>query len=181
MLRRRLQRMRARAKSGSVLVEFAIIAPVFLAMFWAIIETGLVFFAQGVLENGVLSAARLIRTGQAQNQSMTQSQFRTQVCNQISMLLSCDATKLQLDVRSYTSFAGSTTFTNPVTAEGALDTTVSQFSPGGPCDIVVVRGFYIWQLFTPIFGNYFSNMANRQRMVATAFAFRNEPYGANAC
>lgn len=173
--------MRARSKSGTALMEFAIIAPVFLAIFWAIIETGLVFFAQGVLENGVLTASRLIRTGQAQNQNMTQTQFRTQVCNQISMLLSCDATKLQLDVRSYTSFSGSTTFANPVTSTGTLDTTVSQFSPGGPCSIVVVRGFYVWQLFTPIFGNYFSNMANRQRMVATAFAFRNEPYGSNAC
>lgn len=180
MLRDLLQRMRARSKSGTAVIEFAIIAPVFCAMLFAIIETGLVFFAQGVLENGVLTAARLIRTGQAQSQNMTQSQFRTQVCNQISVLLSCDATKLQLDVRAYTSF-GNTAFANPITAQGTLDTNVSQFSPGGPCSIVVVRGFYVWQLFTPIFGNYFSNMANRQRLISTAFAFRNEPYGTGTC
>ena len=162
------------------MIEFAVIAPVFLAIFFAIIETGLVFFANGVLENGVLTAARLVRTGQAQSQNMTQSQFRTQVCNQISMLLSCSAANLQLDVRSYTSFAG-TAFANPVTAQGTLDTTVSQFSPGGPCSIVVVRAFYVWQLYTPIFGNYFSNMANRQRMISTAYAFRNEPYGTSTC
>ncbi len=162
------------------MVEFAIIAPVFFALIFAIIESGLVFFANGVLENGTISAARLIRTGQAQGQGLSQSQFRTQLCNQISMLLSCDASKLQIDIRSYTAFA-STAFANPVTTQGTLDPTLNNYSAGGPCSIVVVRTFYVWQLYTPIFGNYLSNMANNQRLITTAYAFRNEPYGSTTC
>lgn len=172
--------MHARRNSGTVALEFAIIAPVFFALMFAIIETGLVFFAQGVLENGTITTARLIRTGQAQSQGMSQSQFRTQLCNQISMLLSCSTSKLQVDVRSYTNFS-STAFANPITAQGTLDASLNSYSTGGPCSIIVVRTFYVWQLFTPIFGNYFSNMANRQRLVTTALAFRNEPYGAGSC
>jgi Flp pilus assembly protein TadG len=180
MVCRLLERMRARSTSGTAAVEFAIIAPVFFAIVFAIIETGLVFFANGVLENGTLTVARLIRTGQVQNQNMTQNQVFTQLCNEISMLLSCDTTKLQLDVRTYSSFA-TTAFPNPITAQGTLDTTQNTYSPGNPCSIVVVRAFYVWQLYTPIFGNYFSNMANNQRLVTSAYAFRNEPYGSTTC
>ncbi len=180
MFRRSVQSMRTRSTSGSALIEFALIAPVFFAVLFAIIESGLVFFANGVLENGTLNVARLVRTGQVQGQNMTKDQFRTQLCNNISMLLSCDATKLQVDVRSFTSFAG-TTFTPPLKADGTLDPAVNSFSPGGPCSIVVVRSFYTWQLFTPFFANYFSNMANQKYLLSSAYAFRNEPYGSTTC
>ncbi len=172
--------MRARRTSGTAAVEFAIIAPVFFAILFAIVETGLVFFANGVLENGTLTVARLIRTGQAQDQNMNQNQVFTQLCNEISMLLSCNPTKLQLDVRTYSSFAN-TAFPDPITAQGTLVTTLDEYSPGGPCDIVVVRAFYVWQLYTPIFGKYFSNMANNERLISSAYAFRNEPYGSTTC
>lgn len=177
---RLVQSMRTRSTSGSAAVEFAIIAPVFFAVLFAIIETGLVFFANGVLENGTLSVARLVRTGQAQGQDMTQDQFRAELCTKISMLLSCDTTKLQVDVRSYTSFAG-TVFASPITSEGFLDTSLNAYSPGGPCSIVVVRTFYVWHLFTPFFANYFANMANQNYLLSSAYTFRNEPYGSTTC
>jgi hypothetical protein len=39
-----------------------------------------------------------------------------------------------------------------------------------------MRAFYTWQLFTPLFGNYFANMANNQRLLSASVAFKNEPY-----
>src|SRR5262245_61374441 len=93
-----------RAQKGVAAVEFAIIAIPFFLLLYAVIDTGLVFFAQSTLENGVATAARQIKTGQAQTSNMSQTQFRTLICNQIKMLLKCDA-RLGVDVRRFTSFS----------------------------------------------------------------------------
>src|SRR6185503_11284922 len=79
-----------RAEKGVAAVEFAIIAIPFFLLLYAVIDTSLVYFATTTLENGIAAAGRQIKTGQAQKANMTQAQFRTLICNQISMLLKCD-------------------------------------------------------------------------------------------
>ena len=182
MLRIRIPNLGKRGNSGTAAIEFALIAPVFFLMLFAILETGMVFFAGQTLQHGVAQTARLIRTGQAQNQNMTQTQFRTQLCNQVNFLLTCDADKLYVDVRAYTSFAGSG-YPQPLDAGGnVVPGNVSGYTTGGSSNIsgtqsiVLVRAFYTWQLFTPLFGNYFSNMPNNKRLLSASVAFKNEPY-----
>jgi Flp pilus assembly protein TadG len=68
---KRLRRFR-RNRSGSAAVEFALVAPMFFALIFAIIETGMVFFAGQVLETAVQDGGRLIYT----SQSLTQTQFK---------------------------------------------------------------------------------------------------------
>src|SRR5438477_4855404 len=84
-----LRRLR-RNRRGSAAVEFALVAPVFFALLFAIIETGLVFFAGQVLETMAQDSARMIMTGQAQNAGYTQAQFQAYVCSQIPALFTCD-------------------------------------------------------------------------------------------
>ena|ERR1700704_6285772 len=182
MLRIRIPNLGKRGTSGTAAIEFALIAPVFFLMLFAILETGMVFFAGQTLQHGVVQTARLIRTGQAANQNMTQAQFRTQLCNQVSFLLTCDPAKLYIDVRSYTNFAGSG-YPQPLDAgSNIVPSNVNSYSTGGSSNvagaqtIVLVRAFYTWQLFTPLFGNYFANMANNQRLLSASVAFKNEPY-----
>src|SRR6266581_1507167 len=55
-----------RNRRGSTVVEFALVAPMFIALLFAIIETALMFFASQVLETALQDSARLIMTGQAQ-------------------------------------------------------------------------------------------------------------------
>src|ERR1700687_1379750 len=69
-----------RREDGAAAVEFALVAAPFLALLFAIMETALVFFAGQYLETVVTDTSRLIMTGQAQTQGLTQSQFLTQVC-----------------------------------------------------------------------------------------------------
>src|ERR1700730_11975140 len=102
MRRRLLQQWRKRRNSGSVAIEFALIAPVFFLLLFGILETTLALFASMILENGMKQTARLIRTGQAQTSSMTQDQFRTALCDQVNLVLSCDASRLYIDIRSFT-------------------------------------------------------------------------------
>jgi Flp pilus assembly protein TadG len=169
--RRHLKR---RSISGSAAMEFALIAPVFFAIFFAILETGLVFFANAVLQNGMQDAARLIRTGQAQG-TMDATAFRTYVCGKVSSLLSCDASKLYIDVRSFTNFS-SAAYPTAINANGTLNTTLNSYQLGKAGDVVLVRGFYTWPLFTPVFSAYFSNLSGNVRLISASAAFRNEPF-----
>src|ERR1700682_5365711 len=101
-VRNALYRFRANRR-GSAAVEFALVAPVFFALLFAIIETAIVFFAGQVLETVTQDSARMIMTGQAQTAAYTQAQFKTYVCGKISVLFDC-ANGIYVDVQSYSSF-----------------------------------------------------------------------------
>ena len=66
-LRKALARFRGNRR-GSAAVEFALVAPMFFGLLFAIIETALVFFSGQVLETIAQDSARAILTGQAQAQ-----------------------------------------------------------------------------------------------------------------
>jgi hypothetical protein len=170
-----------RGTSGSAALQFAIIAPVFFMMLFATLETAMVFYAEMILENAVKITGRTIRTGQAQLANKTPAQFRQDICDQISFLLNCDAAHLYVDVRSFGNF-GAADFPPPVDANGNIVANLNNYQPGGSSQvpagnsIVLVRVFYTWQLNTPMFANYFSNMAGNQRLITSSMAFKNEPY-----
>src|SRR5690242_4172888 len=104
-----LRRFR-RSRRGSAAVEFALVAPVFFALLFAIIEVAIMFFASQVLETVTQSSARVLLTGQAQSGTVTacavsgvstpcsQATFKTYVCSQIPALFDCS--KLSIDVVS---------------------------------------------------------------------------------
>jgi Flp pilus assembly protein TadG len=164
-------------RRGSAAVEFALVAPVFFALLFAIIETAIVFFAGQVLESVTQSSARMILTGQAQAAAYTQQQFHDQVvCPAGSLalvLFSCSTTGIYIDVQSYTSFTNVTI--NSQISAGAFDTTM-HYSPGAAGDIVVVRLFYQWPLFVTGLGYNISNLTGSKRLLVATAAFRNEPF-----
>ena len=94
-----LRRFR-RNRGGSAVVEFALVAPMFFALLFAIIETALMFFASQVLETVTQDSARMIMTGQAQNAAFTQAQFKSLVCSKVAALFDC-ANGISIDVQSY--------------------------------------------------------------------------------
>lgn len=163
-----------RAKSGATVIEFAMVALPFFLLLYAIFDISLIFFATTTLENGLVAAARQIRTGQAQAMNMTAAQFRTLVCNEISMMLACDA-RLGLDVRKFNGFSA---VNLPAALDGNGNLTGNlTFDPGLPGDVVVVRAFYTWPVLTPTVGTNFVNMAGGHRLLTASMAFRNEPFG----
>lgn len=169
---RKLWRRFRRDRRGSLAVEFALVAPVFFALLFAIIETAIVFFASQVLETVTQNSARMIMTGQAQTAAYTQAQFQTYVCSQVPALFTCG--NIYVDVESYPAFTG-------VTINSQIDGTKNfvnnmQYNPGGPGDIVVVRLFYQWPLFVTGLGYNISNLAGSKRLLTATAAFRNEPY-----
>src|SRR4051794_38395839 len=89
-----LRRFR-RNRRGSAAVEFALVAPVFFALLFAIIETAIVFFAGQVLETGVQDSSRLIYT----SQSVTAANFKQDLCDRVATLFSC--ANICVEMKSY--------------------------------------------------------------------------------
>jgi Flp pilus assembly protein TadG len=173
-LRRRFAAL-IRQQDGSTAIEFGLIAAPFLAMMFAILETALVFFAGQVLETAGSDSARLIMTGQAQNQGYSQAQFKDAVCAKIYGLFDC-AGGLTIDVKTYTSFAAMDNSLKPIDSNGNLQNANFSYQPGGPGEIVVVRLMYQWPVYVSLLGLNLSDLSGSKRLLMSTLAFRNEPY-----
>ena len=185
------RRLRADANKGSAALEFAFVAPIFFLLLMGTIESGVIFFAQSSLQNAVNDAARMVRTGQTscfttdpvtkQCLPMTADQFRAQVCSEVSMLLqNClkdtnGFTDLQFDINAYPAGFTGVTNSSPLDNQQNLPN-LTQFTLGNACDVVLVRAFYRWPVFTPMLSFFLANMGGSKHLLATAAAFRNEPY-----
>lgn len=167
---RLLRRFRDNGKASTA-VEFAIVAPIFFALLFAIIETALMFFASQILETMTQDSARMILTGQAQSANFQQADFKAYVCSQIPAIFSCS--NLVVNVQSFPSFS-TAVFNSPFDASCQLQSV--QYSPGGPGDVVLVQVSYKWQLFVTGFGYNIANCPNSQRLLVATAAFQNEPY-----
>lgn len=171
--RRWLLRRFARDRDGATAVEFAMVALPFFAILFAILETALVFFAGQLLETGVADAARLIRTGQAQEQNFDKVEFKKAICANVFALLDCDA-GLEVDVRKLENFNAAQE-PLPIDASGNFSDDDFVFEPGAGGDIVLVRAFYEWPSVLPDLGSP-HNLANGNYLLSAAATFRNEPF-----
>jgi len=159
---------------GATAVEFALVAPPFIALLIAIVQTFLVFFAQEMLEAVVQQSSRQILTGQTQSQQATQAAFHQTVCNQVSALFTCS--KIMVDVQVATSWSTANTSAPSLTydSQGNVNN-VWQFNPGNAGDIVVVRVVYLWPVVLGPLGFNLSNQPNNTRLILATAAFQNEP------
>jgi Flp pilus assembly protein TadG len=169
----RLARRFGRNRRGSAAVEFALIAPIFFGLLFAIIETALMFLAGQYLETVMQDQARTILTGQAQTASYDQARFKSELCARVTALIDC-TNGVYVDVQKYTSFEN-VQIVSPIDASKNFVNNM-KFEAGGPGDIVVVRAFYQWPLFVTALGYNISNLSGNKRLLSATAAFRNEPY-----
>lgn len=161
-----------RNEDGSVVIEFAIIAPIFFFLMFVIAETALVFIAEQVMDNAVFETARLIRTGQVQ--SMSDEEFKAEVCSRMSVFINCDSSNFYIDVQSFDSF-DDMVLTAPVDDDEKFEEPAA-FDFGSASEIVVMRVYYQWPT-NPIFGALsLKNLSNGKRLIGSFAAFCNEPY-----
>jgi len=168
--------MRRDSRSGSAAIEFAVVAPVMFLFLFGIIETGVLFFASASLQNATDDTARLVRTGQISG-TLTASTLKSYICSEVSGLIpasSCSA-NLQVDLRAYSNFS-SATYPSVTKTDGSLDTTQLSVQSTGSCQVVLMRSFYPWSIMTPLMAPLLENMPNGQYLLASAAAFRSEPY-----
>jgi len=170
---RKILRRFRRNRRGSAAVEFALVAPLFFGLLFAIIELAMVFFASQVLETATQDSARVIMTGQAQNASFTQAQFKNLVCSKLTIMFDC-VNGVSIDVQSYSAF-GSVNVADPIDASKNF-VPPNNYLPGNPGDVVVVRLFYKWPLYVTGLGFNIANISGSKRLLTATAAFQNEPY-----
>ncbi len=157
-----------RDQSGVALIEFAIIAVPFLALLLTMLEMGLIFWVSYELDNATVSASRLIKTRQAQQNGYTQANMVTQICSHIIILSDCTS-KLQLQVQSVTSFNCAADPTQSGCTSG------SNYSLGGPSQKEMVIASYEWPLFNFASVALLGNLPDGNRLIQSAAVFQNEP------
>ena len=162
-------------RKGATAVEFALVAAPFIALLVALIQTFLVFFAQQLLETAVNQSSRVILTGQAQAQNLTQAQFAQAVCSNLPILFNCN--NLMIDVEVASSWSSASTGTPNLTYDSNGNVTNTwQFNPGNPGDIVVVKVGYLWPVFLGPLGFNLANQPGNKRLIQASTAFMNEAY-----
>jgi Flp pilus assembly protein TadG len=162
--------------AAGTMTEFGLLAAPVTALLFAILQTGLVFFAGQTLETAAASSARLIFTGQAQTNGWSAAQFKAQVCDQIQGVFNC-ASGVYVDVETYPSFAAVNTGM-PV-LNGALNTSSLGYNPGGPGDIVMLRLYYQYPVYVNLLGFNLSNLTGGYNLFAATAVFKNEPYASS--
>jgi Flp pilus assembly protein TadG len=168
-----LARLKTR-REGSTAVEFAMVALPFTLMIFAVLEVAFVFVLDSMLENAVIEAGRLVRTGQAEAAGYNTATFKTAVCTRMNVFApGCDA-NLTVDVRVIPQF------TNPNPRDpfaGTGQTNPTSFYDGGdPGNLVLVRAWYKHKLFTPFLQSGLSRFGDGNAYLQAATAFRNEPW-----
>ena len=171
------------ARRGATAVEFAFVALPFLTLLFAVLELGMVFLVSTTLQNAADAAGRQIRTGELQNSGGTRATFKNAICADMAWLGSDCANNLTVDVRTYANFdsmmttdaSGNRVMAGPTVTNGVVQEGL--WEPGGAEDIVLVRAYYSWTLFTPLLNSGLKNLGNNKRLISTTVAFRNEPWG----
>lgn len=170
----RLPRAFARDDSGVTAVEYGMIGLPFLAIIFATIQTAIVLMAEQELETATEQAARLVLTGQVVNNSLTQAQFNTTVCNQLTALFNCN--NLMVNMQTASSFSAVSTAPPTLTfnANGQVSNSWS-FQPGTAGSIVVLQVMYQWPVVGGLLGFNLANMSNGNRLMMATAVFKNEP------
>jgi Flp pilus assembly protein TadG len=172
---------------GKAIVEFALVAPAFLAITLSILEFSGIMFVQTLLEGGAREASRYGITGQ-QPDGISRDDMILQIVSENSFGI-IDMDELAMDTKVYSNFSEvgqPEPFTDqndndaydsgePYTdsnGNGSWDDDMGAAGLGGPGDVVVYSMSYDWPimipLFQPLFGDHVTLQAN--------IAVRNEPF-----
>lgn len=144
-------------QSGASIVEFAIIAPVFLLLMIGVIELSMAYFANITMQHAVREGARYAVTGNKDLDPNSSNQQRYQAVIQ----------------KMKDSSMGIYDKVNPViSVNGVSGTSTGMFGNSG--DIVVISVDCSWTFATPMIGAFFKDGKSRFVVAAT---MRNESFG----
>jgi len=154
-------------------VEFAMVAPIFIAMMLGILQITLIFFAKETLETVTEAAARGVLTGQVKASGATQAQFHQAICdNYIPALFTCSG--VMVDLQPAASLSNIDTSEPALTFSGGAVTNPWAFNTGTKGTVMVMRVMYQWPLFTGPLGINFSNLSNGNLLIMATAVFKNE-------
>jgi Flp pilus assembly protein TadG len=164
-----------RCHSGAAAVEFAVIATPLFALIIGILQIGVIFMAQQQLETAVEKSARTVLTGQAQQGGVTQSQFASALCANLTLLFKCS--DVMVDLRSASAFSAADTSAPTLTYDVSGNVTNSwSFEMGTVGTIMVLRVMYRFPVVGGPMSFGLANLGNGKRLLMSTAVFQVEPY-----
>lgn len=173
LLKRRFKR-RASDESGSVLIEFGLLALPFFALMGAILETAIMLLASQILDAGLDDASRFVRTGQAQAGGYSSAEFKTKVCESLYGLFDCD--ELRIFVSPIATFSSANFGLNVVDLDDGTWTSAESYNHGSGSEVVLARAYYKWPTFLNFMNSGLASLGDDTYLLSSARLFRNEPF-----
>ena len=170
----------AKDKSGSVAVEFSIVAIPFLSIVFASLEIGWFYFVNAAIDAVTLEASREIRTGFPQESGLDSEGFYDEVCPKLSLFGECRDI-LTVEVTTFDDFATLAADTSPPTCADEDPETLANidYEPGADNEIVRLRICLIYKTLNLKLGADLSKTGDGRRKVTSSYIFRNEPFSRN--
>ena len=177
----------SRSDDGAAMVEFAFLAPLFIALLCAIMEFSGIMFVQAILEGSAREASRYGLTGFSSGGVSREDQILQIVQDHTYGIVDMD--KLQMDTLVYENFSdigqpepftdqnGNGVWDNSepytdINGNGTWDPDMGAAGLGGPGAVVVYRMSYDWNIMIPLFRPLFGNAVTLRSNIAV----RNEPF-----
>lgn len=170
----------SRAQGGNVMIEFALLAPVFFMLIMGLVEFVLYQYKTYALNHVVYEATRNLQTGEVQVDAEgnprtleeMEEAFRTEACNKAGMLIDCEA--IFFDVRSFGALKD-VTYPPPEFDEDGVPTNFD-FKPGGAEQYSVVRASLHHKFITPFMDQLFQMGPDMPAIVNAYVIVKNEPW-----
>jgi Flp pilus assembly protein TadG len=165
----------SKAKKGTTLIEFALLAPVFFLMVIGLVEFVLFQYRTYALNHVVYEATRNLQTGEIQGAGDIELQaeaFHDEVCAQAGAMIDCE--QIVFDVRSYDEIED-IQFPEVLFDEDGNPINFV-FAPGGPEKFSVVRASIHHTFVTPFMAEMFGMGPDLPAIVNAFCIVRNEPW-----
>lgn len=158
-------------QDGAAALEFAFLGIPFFFFVIGIIEVALMMANASIMEGAVYDAARMVRTGQVQQNGDPEAAFRAAICDH-AIIMDCDG--FEYYVTTLDSFSDAEENLPEFDEEGSMEN--QDFEAGGSGDIVMIRVSYLYQFMTPWIGEIFTDYPNNTRLMMSTVVLQTEPY-----
>lgn len=158
-------------RRGVGVIEFAMVAPIFIFMMMMTIEGGIFFYKKNHLKWVLYESSRHLQTGIVQRSDDKREAFEEKVCSHANVIFDCE--KIYFDVRSFSSIS-SVDLPEPLFSDAGRPLNFV-FEPGGPEAISTVRLATPHQFVTPMVHRLFQR--DGKPVISTALSIaKNEPF-----
>lgn len=169
----RLAQQLVRDRRGSAAVEFALVSMPFFVLLFMVLEIGLAFLINSMLETAISDSGRMIRTGRAEAQNFDATRFKGEVCGRMNVFSADCANRATVDVRTIVRFDALPP--EPAVVNGELQAQ-SCYNGGTAGSLILVRIWYKQPMFAPFMTQGVLRLGPTSVMLKSATAFRNEPW-----
>lgn len=159
----------ARCEAGGPASEFALTAPIVIVLLLGTIQVAVIYTANAYLETVAENTARQVMTNQTS--SMTQAQFQTNLCNNLTYLFTC--ANVMVNLATAASNSSISTAAPTFNANGTLANALS-YSPPTPGQIGVLQVIYQWPVIGLPLGVKFGNLGNGAYLMMSTQVFMVE-------